>query len=385
MSHGDCVKTPPPGAKVLAVSENGYIAAFRAEHRGAPVYGVQFHPEVRHTPKGRLLLENFARHIAGMEADWRPEREVERIVGEIRGRVAPGEKVLVAVSGGVDSTVTALLVKRAVGDRLVAVFVDHGLMREGEPEQVVEMLRRLGINPIVVDARERFLAALRGVRDCEEKRRRIGELFAKIFEEIASRDPAIKWLAQGTTYPDVVESGAAPGADRIKSHHNVGGLPERLGLKLLEPLRDFYKDEVRRIAIALGVPREYAYRHPFPGPGLAVRIRGEVTREKLEILRKADRIVEEEARRAGVYDKLWQIFPVLLDDRWVGVKGDRRVEGYIIVVRAVESEDAMTADYAKLPWTLLDRIASRITREIPEVTMVAYAVTSKPPATIEPC
>jgi GMP synthase (glutamine-hydrolysing) len=383
MSHGDHVAQPPPGARVLAVSKDtGYIAAFRLADR--PVYGVQFHPEVRHTPKGRRLLDNFLR-IARVARNWKPEEQVDRIVEEIRGKVGPSEKVLVAVSGGIDSTVTALLVKKAVGDRLVAVFVDHGLLREGEKEQVLTMLRRLGINPIVVDARERFLKALRGVRDCEEKRKIIGRLFAQIFEEIATGDPAIKWLAQGTTYPDVVESGAQPGADRIKTHHNVGGLPEKLGLKLLEPIRDLYKDEVRRLAIALGVPPEHACRHPFPGPGLAVRIRGEVTPEKLEILRKADRIVEEEAKRAGVYRKLWQIFPVLLEDRWVGIKGDRRVEGYIIVIRAVESEDAMTADYAKLPWELLDRIAARITREIPEVTMVAYAVTSKPPATIEPC
>ena len=383
MSHADHVAEPPPGAKVLAVSEDtGYIAAYKLASK--PVYGVQFHPEVRHTPKGLRLIDNFLT-IAGAERSWKPEMQIERIVEEIKGKVAPGEKVLVAVSGGVDSTVTALLVKRAVGDRLVAVFVDHGLMREGEPEQVVGLLRRLGINPVVVDAKERFLQALRGVRDCEEKRRIIGRLFVEIFEEIARRDPSIKWLAQGTTYPDVVESGAVPGADKIKTHHNVGGLPEKLGLKLLEPIRDLYKDEVRRLALALGVPWEHAYRHPFPGPGLAVRVRGEVTEEKLRILRKADRIVEEEAKKAGVYYRLWQIFPVLLDDHWVGVKGDSRAEGYIIVVRAVESEDAMTADYAKLPWELLDRIAARITREIPEVTMVAYAVTSKPPATIEPC
>jgi len=383
MSHGDCVKEPPPGAEVLAVSENGYIAAFRLERGGAPLYGVQFHPEVSHTPKGKLLLANFARNVAGAEAWWSPGGLAERLVDWLRETIREG-KVIVAVSGGVDSTVTAVLLRKAVGDRLVAVLVDHGLFREGEVEETVETLRSVGIEPVVVDAAKEFLEALRGVRDPEEKRRIIGRLFAEKFAEVARRDPEIKYLAQGTLYPDVIESGAAPGADRIKSHHNVGGLPGWLGLTVVEPLRELYKDEVRRLALALGLPRRIAYRHPFPGPGLAVRIIGEVTEEKLRIARRASRIVEEELRRAGLYERVWQAFAVVGDDRWVGVKGDRRVEGYIVTVRVVESEDAMTADWSRLPYEVLDRIARRITSELPEVTMVTYAVTTKPPATIEP-
>ena len=384
MSHGDYVASLPGTAKALAVSrDTGYIAAFRL--RDKPVYGVQFHPEVSHTPKGRLLLDNFVSLVAGLEKNWRPENIIDKLVEDIRARVGPGEKVLVAVSGGVDSTTTALLVKRAVGDRLVAVFVNHGLLREGEAEEVLGLLRSLGIEPLYVDASDLFLERLRGVKDCEEKRRIIGRTFIEIFENIARRDPSIKWLAQGTTYPDVIESGAVPGADRIKSHHNVGGLPERLGLRVLEPLRYFYKDEVRRIAIALGVPRDYAYRHPFPGPGLAVRIIGEITGEKLLIARRASRIVEEELRRAGLYHDVWQAFAAVGDDKWVGVKGDQRAEGHIVVVRIVTSEDGMTADWARVPHHVLDRISWRITSEVPGVTMVAYAVTTKPPSTIEPC
>ncbi len=268
---------------------------------------------------------------------------------------------------------------------MVAVFVNHGLLRKGEAEEVLGLLRSLGIEPVYVDASRLFLERLRGVRDCEEKRRIIGRTFVEVFEGIARRDPAIKWLAQGTTYPDVIESGAVPGADRIKSHHNVGGLPEKLGLRVLEPLRYFYKDEVRRIAMALGVPRSYAYRHPFPGPGLAVRVIGEVTEEKLRVAREASWIVEEELRKAGLYYDVWQAFAVVGDDEWVGVKGDQRAVGRIVVVRVVLSEDGMTADWARIPYEVLDKIAWRITSEVPGVTMVTYAVTTKPPSTIEPC
>ena len=383
MSHGDCVRKPPPGARLLAVSENGYVAAFRASAAGAPLYGVQFHPEVSHTPKGGLLLENFASRIAGARAWWDPGNLAERLVDELRERIRHG-KVIVAVSGGVDSTVTAVLLHRAVGDRAIAVLVDHGLFREGEVEETQRILRSAGVKPVVIDARERFLSALRGVRDPEEKRRIIGEMFARVFTEFVERDPEIRYLAQGTLYPDVIESGAAPGADRIKSHHNVGGLPDWLGLEVVEPLREFYKDEVRRLALALGLPAELAFRHPFPGPGLAVRIIGEVTEEKLFIARRASRIVEEELRRAGLYDRVWQAFAAVGDDRWVGVKGDRREDGYIVTVRIVESEDGMTADWVRVPYDVLDRISRRITREVPRVTMVTYAVTSKPPSTIEP-
>ena len=382
MSHADYVAEPPPGFEVLAVSENGYVAAMRA--RDAPIYGVQFHPEVSHTPKGPLLFQNLVR-LVGVGKPWRPEDEIPSIIEEIRRSVPPGEKVLVAVSGGVDSTVTAVLVRRAVGDRAVVVFVNHGLMREGEPEEVLKALRDLGLDPVYIDASEEFLARLEGVEDCEERRRIIGELFAEIFKRVAESDPAIRWLAQGTLYPDVIESGASRHADRIKTHHNVGGLPRWLGLKVLEPLRQFYKDEVRRIGKALGIPDAILYRHPFPGPGLAVRVMGRFTREKLEVARRASAIVEAVLRERGLYGEVWQAFAAVGDDRWVGVKGDRRAVGYVVTIRVVTSEDAMTADWARLPHDVMDEMARRITSEIPQVTMVAYAITTKPPATIEPC
>jgi len=380
MSHGDYVKEPPPGFVVLAVSENGYIAAMRKGH----IYGVQFHPEVSHTVKGGLLLENFLRKVARIASTWRPEEQIRRLVEDVRRKAAGGD-VIVGVSGGIDSTVTALLVHMAVGERAHAIFVDHGLFSEGEPQQVVSLLTSLGVKVQVVDARERFLERLEGVSDCEEKRRIVGEIFAEVFAEAVSKIPNAKYLAQGTLYPDVVESGAVKGADRIKSHHNVGGLPTWFKLELVEPLREFYKDEVRRIAKALGLPEEVVYRHPFPGPGLAVRIIGPFTREKLEIVRKATKIVEEELERAGLLRKVWQAFATVGDDKWVGVKGDKRSVGYIVAVRIVESEDAMTADWARLPYDVLERISARITSEIPQVTMVTYAITTKPPSTIEPC
>jgi GMP synthase (glutamine-hydrolysing) len=385
MSHSDYVaELPKDRAVVLARSvETGYIAAFKLIDR--PAYGVQFHPEVVHTPKGKRLLENFVIGIAKAQQNWVLGSVIDMIVEGLRKTILPGEKVLCAVSGGVDSTTTALLLKKAVGNGLVTVFVNHGLLREGEAEAVLDMLKSLGLNPIYIDASGKFLEALRGVRDCEEKRRIIGELFAKIFKDIAESDKSIKWLAQGTTYPDVIESGFAAGADRIKSHHNVAGLPQWLGLRVVEPLKYLYKDEVRRIAVALGVPEDWAYRHPFPGPGLAVRIIGEVTEEKLRVARRASRIVEEELAKAGLYKSVWQAFATVGDDKWVGVKGDKRAVGYIVTVRIVESEDGMTADWSKIPHDVLEKIASRITREIPEVTLVTYAITSKPPSTIEPC
>lgn len=385
MSHGDYVASPPPGFKILAVSERGYIAAMRSVD--GPIYGVQFHPEVSHTAKGKLIFKNFVERVVGLEPSqrWDPASQIPKIIEDIRASVGPDERVLIAVSGGVDSTVTAVLVARAVGERAVPIFVNHGLFREGEPEEVLSAFKKLGLNVVYVDASERFLARLEGVEDCEERRKIIGEIFAEVFAEVAAKIEGARWLAQGTLYPDVVESGAVKGADKIKSHHNVAGLPQWLGLKVLEPLRDFYKDEVRAIAKALGLPDELVRRHPFPGPGLAVRIMGRFTREKLEIARKASHIVEEELRRAGLYDDVWQAFAAVGDDKWVGVKGDARAVGHVVVVRVVQSEDAMTADWPQLDKEVLSRISSRITSEVPNVVMVAYAITQKPPATIEPC
>ncbi|MEZ0318816.1 MAG: glutamine-hydrolyzing GMP synthase [Pyrobaculum sp.] len=380
MSHDDYVAEPPPGFAVLAVSENGYIAAMRGGH----VYTVQFHPEVAHTVKGRRLFENFLRKVAKIRDVWKPEDQIPRLVNKIREEAADGD-VIIGVSGGVDSTVTALLVYKAVGKRAKAIFVDHGLFREGEPERVVAMLKSLGLDVYYVNSREKFLKRLEGASDCEEKRKIVGETFAEVFTETVKQFPNAKYLAQGTLYPDVIESGAVKGSDKIKSHHNVGGLPQWFNLKLIEPLREFYKDEVRAIGKALGLPDDVVYRHPFPGPGLAVRIMGTFTREKLEVVRKASKIVEEELDKAGLTRKVWQAFAVVGDDKWVGVKGDRRAVGYVVTVRIVESEDAMTADWARIPYEVLEKISQRITSEIPQAVMVTYAITSKPPSTIEPC
>ncbi len=380
MSHSDYVSSPPPGFKVTAWSENGYVAAF--QHESLPLYGVQFHPEVSHTRKGKTLLSNFLR-IAGAPKNWSSEAMMRAVLEEAKRQVEGCRHILAAVSGGVDSTVAALVVKRIAKAPFTAVLVNHGLMRKKEPEQAVEMLKDLGIDVVYVDASSEFLTALKGVRDCEEKRKVIGKKFIEVFERTA-KGLDFDCLVQGTLYPDVIESGAEPGADRIKSHHNVAGLPENLKVKLVEPLKFLYKDEVRRLGLSLGLPREVVMRHPFPGPGLAVRIMGEVTPEKLEIVREASSIVEEELRRAGVYEEVWQAFAAVGDDRWVGVKGDARVEGYVVTVRIVVSEDAMTADWYRADHDLLDRIAGRI-GSMEKVTMVTYAVTTKPPSTIEPC
>ncbi|WP_449462496.1 glutamine-hydrolyzing GMP synthase [Tardisphaera miroshnichenkoae] len=381
MSHADMVTRPPPGARVVATSEKGYVAALEFGNR---IYGVQFHPEVAHTPKGMTLLSNFLFSISGMKPSWNASSAVDAAVSEIKQKVKRGEKVFCAVSGGVDSTVSALIAKKAVGDDLITVFVDHGLLREGEAEEVMETLTRLGLKPKMVDASALFLSALKGISDPEEKRKVIGELFGEIFEDILSSDPSIRWLVQGTTYPDVIESGEQSLAERIKSHHNVAGLPPRLAKRvgLLEPLRYLYKDEVRAMARELGAA-DVAARQPFPGPGLAVRVIGEVTQEKLLIARKASKIVEDEVRASGV--EAWQAFAVVGDDRWVGVKGDRREEGRIVTVRIVTSEDGMTADWARLPHDLIAKIANRIASEVPGVSMVTFAVSPKPPSTIEPC
>jgi GMP synthase (glutamine-hydrolysing) len=381
MSHGDAVVHAPEGFRVTAHTDAIPIAAMEDPDRG--LFAVQFHPEVAHTPKGLQVMKRFLYEGCGLLPEWTPTNVIDRAVVQVREQVGDAE-VLCALSGGVDSAVAALLVHRAVGDQLTCVFVDQGLNREGEPEQVEEAFGRHFQVPLIhVKAADRFLERLGGVTDPEAKRRAIGEEFIRVFEEVARDHAGARFLVQGTLYPDVIESGSATAAN-IKSHHNVGGLPEDMDLELVEPLRDLFKDEVRVVGAELGLPEEIVQRQPFPGPGLAVRIMGEVTAERLAVLRGADRVVREEIKRAGLERETWQAFAILLAEvRSVGVMGDGRTYEHPIVVRAVTSEDAMTADWARLPYDVLDRIAQRVIREVPGVNRVAYDVTSKPHGTIE--
>jgi GMP synthase (glutamine-hydrolysing) len=382
MSHGDTVTAAPEGFDVTASTDSTPVAAMEAPDRG--LFGVQFHPEVSHTPRGLEVLKRFLYDGCGLLPEWTPANVIERAVERIRHQVGDAQ-ALCALSGGVDSAVAALLVYKAIGKNLTCVFVDHGLLRAGEADQVVETFAQHFNVPLIhADRSEAFLAKLAGVTDPEEKRKAIGEQFIRSFEEIArDRGSEARFLVQGTLYPDVIESGSRTAA-RIKSHHNVGGLPEDMDFELVEPLRDLFKDEVRRVGEELGLPQEIVWRQPFPGPGLAVRIVGEVARERLETLRAADAIVQEEIRRAGLARELWQVFAVLLGSvRSVGVMGDGRTYANPVVLRAVTSEDAMTADWARLPYDVLDRISSRVVAEVPGVNRVVYDITSKPPATIE--
>ena len=390
MSHGVAVTAPPEGFEVLASSPGAPVAAF--EDRERRLYGLQWHPEVRHTPLGQRALENFLYTGAGLTPDWTPGNVVAEQVELIRAQIGNG-RVICGLSGGVDSSVAAALVQRAVGDQLTCVFVDHGLLRAGEAEQVErDFVAATGVKLVVVDAVERFLDALAGVSDPETKRKIIGREFIRVFEQ-AARDivadagehgEEVRFLVQGTLYPDVVESGGGEGAANIKSHHNVGGLPDDLQFDLVEPLRTLFKDEVRAVGLELDVPEGIVWRQPFPGPGLGIRIVGDVTRERLEILRAADAIVREELTAAGLDREIWQCPVVLLADvRSVGVQGDGRTYGHPIVLRPVSSEDAMTADWSRLPYELLAKVSNRITNEVRDVNRVVLDVTSKPPGTIE--
>lgn len=382
MSHGDRVQVMPAGFSSLAYTENSPIAVMGSSDGH---FGLQFHPEVAHTPQGKTILRNFLYNVCGCQGNWTTGNFIDQSIARIKQQVGNG-KVISALSGGVDSSVVTTLIHQAIGDQLTCIFVDHGLLRREEAERTLNVFRRnLGMNIIHIDAGDRFLNQLEGITDPEKKRKVIGAEFIQVFEEEANNIGKVDFLAQGTLYPDVIESASSgsKASAKIKSHHNVGGLPAKMRLQLLEPVRNLFKDEVRQVGLSLGLPEEMVWRQPFPGPGLAIRIIGPVTREKLEILRGADWVVMNEIKKAKLYGELWQSFAVLTDVKSVGVMGDYRTYGYLVAVRAVTSEDAMTADWARLPYDLLSRISNRIVNEVPGVNRVVYDITSKPPSTIE--
>ena len=381
MSHGDEAEKIPDEFDIIGHTDNAHAAAIANKDR--TVFGIQFHPEVIHTEQGTDILKNFVLKICKAKQDWTMEGFIEKTVNEL---TKIDGNVLCGVSGGIDSTVAALLIHKAIGERLTGVFVDNGLLRLNESKEIEEMfMKNFSLNFHKIEAQEKFLSKLRGVLDPEQKRKIVGEEFIRVFTDFAEKNGPFKWLAQGTLYPDVIESGVSKGpASVIKSHHNVGGLPDWLNLEILEPLRELYKDEVREVAKILGVPEKLVKRHPFPGPGLSVRVIGEVTPTKLSISRKASKIIEEELWDAGLYNEVWQAFAAVGDDKAVGVVGDERKYGRIVTVRIVDSIDAMTADWTRLPHGILEKISNRITNEIEEVTWVSYVISSKPPATIEP-
>jgi GMP synthase (glutamine-hydrolysing) len=380
MSHGDTVFSLPSDFETLAHTDNCPVAAFR--HKTKPIYGLQWHPEVIHTEHGMQILRNFIFQVCKCQANWQMEDLIGKMVAELKAEIGDS-RAIIGLSGGIDSSVATALAAKALGDKLTAVFVDHGFMREGEPEAIRQTFEKFPINFIMANAQERFMQKLKGISEPEKKRKVIGEEFIRVFEEIADKSGA-QYLLQGTIYPDRIESGIRKNSDVIKSHHNVAGLPKNIKFKkIVEPLRDLYKDEVRKVAKMLELPSELVNRQPFPGPGLAVRIIGELTPEKVDVAKKSDLIVRQEIEKSGLAENLWQYFAVLTDTKATGVKGDSRAYGYVVAVRAMESREAMTANFAQIPYPVLEKISTRITNEIPQVTRVVYDITHKPPATIE--
>jgi GMP synthase (glutamine-hydrolysing) len=380
MNHSDTTANLPSDFESLAHTNNCPAAAFRHKHK--PIYGLQWQPEAIHTENGTRMFQNFIFKVCKCEANWQMESTIEKMIQELKTEVG-NEKAIIGLSGGIDSSVSTALAAKALNEKLTAVYVDHGFMREGETEAIRETFSKFKINFVIVQAQERFIKKLEGVTEPERKRKTIGEEFIRVFEEEAIKSGA-QYLIQGTIYPDIIESGFSKNSTNIKSHHNVGGLPEKIKFKkILEPLRELYKDEVRKVAKILGLPKELVNRQPFPGPGLAVRIIGPLTEEKIKVVKRSDKIVREEIEAAGLAEKLWQYFTIVTDTKATGVKGDARAYGYVVAIRAVESREAMTASFAKIPYDILEKISARITNEIAEVTHIVYDITHKPPATIE--